>query len=519
MGVLSTMNQCTPTKSGNKRALLTSPTTAEKKARKVEDPISSIVLQRPRKPVGEPWPMKDLRAFDAPTEGESEINFGPMLRDVLKARGWLYSTKPCHGTVDKETEVCTFFVKEFEASLLGQKPEKVFGKDGVVEDGYRLQALSLPKHALWFLGWMPYRVPGTANESVRYREDFARIVAKHGDKLAGKPGNYRICKFPGTETLMFKNNLTKAFQDKPWYPKTYIMPRDKDDFLKDVGARGNSKNNMWIGKPRNDYGGSGIRVWKGTDPDLISTAQAAESGRSLIQEYLADPHLIGGHKYHMRIHLVITNVNPVQAFVQENGQCLFATKPYNLSNKSLGANFDPPVHVTNMGLNSKPENKENFFSKKPIVGRGQQLRVKQLISHLTETHPGFDKQRLWQEILNIAADTAHYIAKGVLRNYKVTRDQHFEIFGMDLMLDKDLKVWMCEVNTDPGLAYPDEEVLGSPNPDYQKELKACEETFHDVFALLGLDAGREQQHGSLRHWFELDFSDPKYHIRSKLTDA
>jgi len=133
MGVLSTMNQCTPTKSGNKRALLTSPTTAEKKARKVEDPISSIVLQRPRKPVGEPWPMKDLRAFDAPTEGESEINFGPMLRDVLKARGWLYSTKPCHGTVDKETEVCTFFVKEFEASLLGQKPEKVFGKDGVVK--------------------------------------------------------------------------------------------------------------------------------------------------------------------------------------------------------------------------------------------------------------------------------------------------------------------------------------------------------------------------------------------------
>merc|ERR1712224_147617 len=36
---------------------------------------------------------------------------------------------------------------------------------------------------------------------------------------------------------------------------------------------------------------------------------------------------------------------------------------------------------------------------------------------------------------------------------------------------------------------------GSPNPDYQKELKACEDTFHDMFALLGLDAGREQTQG------------------------
>merc|ERR1712093_407426 len=112
-------------------------------------------------------------------------------------------------------------------------------------------------------------------------------------------------------------------------------------------------------------------------------------------------------------------------------------------------------------------------------------------------------------------DTAIYISQGVRKTTKTVRDRHFEIFGMDLMLDKDLKVWMCEVNTDPGLAYPDKEVLGSPNPDYQKELKACEETFHDMFALLGLDAGREQLQGSLQHWFELDFSDPRYYSRAK----
>merc|ERR1712061_334354 len=163
--------------------------------------------------------------------------------------------------------------------------------------------------------------------------------------------------------------------------------------------------------------------------------------------------------------------------------------------------------VTNMGLNTKPENKENFFSNKPVVGRGQQIRMRQLISHLANNQPYFNKEALWEQILTIAADTTRYIAQGVLRNFKVAPDRHFEIFGMDLMLDKDMKVWMCGVNADPGLSYPDEEVLGSPNPDYQKELVACRDTFHDVFALLGLDAKVDNKQGSLRHWFEVDFSD------------
>jgi len=196
---------------------------------------------------------------------------------------------------------------------------------------------------------------------------------------------------------------------------------------------------MWIGKPRNDYGGKGIRVYKGTDPELIKAVHESDSSpRSLIQHYIADPHLVGGYKYHMRIHLVITNLNPLQAYVQENGQCLFATKKYTLSDKTLGAAFDPPAHVTNMGLNATAANKENYFTKKPVVGMGQQIRVKQLVSHLAETHPDFSKTKLWRQILDIAADTATYIAQGVQRNNKnlIVPDRHFELFGMDLMLTR-----------------------------------------------------------------------------------
>merc|ERR1719183_2723747 len=100
---------------------------------------------------------------------------------------------------------------------------------------------------------------------------------EHGDNLSGKPGNYRIAKFPGTETLLFKTHLTEAFKDKPWYPATYILPKEKASFLNEIESRGNSRNNLWIGKPRNDYGGKGIQVYKGTDPELVKAVKESDS--------------------------------------------------------------------------------------------------------------------------------------------------------------------------------------------------------------------------------------------------
>jgi len=458
--------------------------------------------------------VNDLRFFDAPTEPFCEINYGPLLKEVVKERGWKYSANPCHGTYDADRDKSTFYVKEFEASLRGKTPAALFGREGKVEsDGYRLQAIPLPKHALWMFGRLPYRVPGTANDRAYDREDLVKIVVEHGVDLPGKAGNYRIAKFPGTETILFKTRLTEAFCEKPWYPKTYILPRDKAAFLQEIRQQGNGHSNFWIGKPRNDYGGSGIRVYKGKDPALRKALKQCQSGQSIMQNYIADPLLIGGYKFHMRIHLVITNVEPLQAYVQENGQCLFATKPYTLSGKTMGDDFDAPVHVTNMGLNAVPSNKDNFLREKPVIGRGQQIRVRQLMTYLASVYPGFDKRIIWQQILQIASDTAVYIGKSIQRNSKVVADRHFEIFGMDLMLDKDLKVWMCEVNTDPGIGYPDKEVLGSPNPDYNKEFHACSETLHDLFCLLGLDAGVKQSKGSLRHWFELETSDGKASLK------
>ena len=57
------------------------------------------------------------------------------------------------------------------------------------------------------------------------------------------------------------------------------------DFLCTLRLRPHS---FWIGKPRNEYGGAGICVFKATDKALRRSVDA-KCGRSIVQQYLADP--------------------------------------------------------------------------------------------------------------------------------------------------------------------------------------------------------------------------------------
>merc|ERR1719313_2259140 len=85
-----------------------------------------------------------------------------------------------------------------------------------------------------------------------------------------------------------------------------------------------SLTSSWIAKPKNNYAGAGIVVYPGNSDELQELVKDSENHpKSLVQRYLADPLLIGGYKFHMRIHLCITSLDPLEGYVQENGQCLF----------------------------------------------------------------------------------------------------------------------------------------------------------------------------------------------------
>jgi tubulin polyglutamylase TTLL9 len=318
--------------------------------------------------------------------------------------------------------------------------------------------------------------------------------------------------FPGTYYALYKTAEAHAFRGKSYYPMAYVLPQEADALMQEISASKKAgRKSYYIGKPENECGGEGIRVWEGTDPELaklVKGSQGKKQEKSVVQRYLADPMLIGGLKFHMRLHMIITSFDPPQAYIQHNGQALFATLPYTLSGKTLGSNFKAPVHVTNQSLNATPANKENYFRKKTVVGNGQQIEITELEKYLAKTYPSYSKEQLWSQILHIGADVTKYLAKAkAVQKFGKDRpkDRHFEIFGLDLMLDKKLNVYMCECNAGPGMDYPDKFMLGEPNPDYHKEIRLASATWNDTMMLLGLDSKRKQKKGSLKSWYTVPF--------------
>ena len=89
--------------------------------------------------------------------------------------------------------------------------------------------------------------------------------------------------------ITYKAKLYKKFKDYDFIPKTYKISDLPDTFLKIV-------------KPADGYAGEGIRIIDNKE-DLIKWT--SDSRDWVIQEYINTPALKNGHKFHLRVHVLV----------------------------------------------------------------------------------------------------------------------------------------------------------------------------------------------------------------------
>ena len=175
------------------------------------------------------------------------------------------------------------------------------------------------------------------------------------------------------------------------------------------------KNPMWIYKPKNDYGGSGCHVYDIRMPQFqeIIKRDCEKRRNFVLQRYIENPLLIGGYKFHMRIFLLLTSMNPPCGYLHRGGQVLFSTKKYSYDHSTLGANFDKYAHLTNWSIHSLPENYDRLLAKKDVIGVGCEWRFKKLLRHLKKEHPNFSETDMWNQLSNIGMETLNAIIRFV----------------------------------------------------------------------------------------------------------
>lgn len=194
-------------------------------------------------------------------------------------------------------------------------------------------------------------------------------------------------------------------------------------------------------KPANSAQGKGISII-----DDINDVNVDEL--SVISRYVTNPLLINGHKFDLRIYVLVTCYEPLRVYIFQEGLARFASETYtskiNKNNKYM--------HLTNYSINKKNEKfirnencEQDDFGYKWSLGA--------FCRHLEQV--GIDMNLLWSRSYDVIMKTIlcgeNYVQNAMKKN-GTHRTNCFEILGVDILIDSDLKPWLLEVNLSPSLA-------------------------------------------------------------------
>jgi len=94
-----------------------------------------------------------------------------------------------------------------------------------------------------------------------------------------------------------------------FFPKTYILPADNSEFLKQFN---NKFNKTFILKPEAACQGRGIQLIRRPCDVPVNEPLVA-------QRYIAKPFLIDGLKFDLRIYVLIAGVDPLRIYMYNEG--------------------------------------------------------------------------------------------------------------------------------------------------------------------------------------------------------
>jgi tubulin polyglutamylase TTLL1 len=217
-------------------------------------------------------------------------------------------------------------------------------------------------------------------------------------------------------------------------PQTLILPHDLALFEEEhkrhpVGTK-------WIAKPTGGSQGKRIFIFqKRKDVKQWLTERETKNGDRepyVISRYLMNPLLIGGRKFDLRIYVLVLSFSPLRALKYREAFARFCASPYNEDDPNLD------VHLTNVAVQKQNEDYN--------ATTGGKWNIDNLFLFLEATYGHEATQRL-QENIDFILLTSLRAVQGVMNN-----DPHsFELYGYDVLIDRDLKPWLIEVNASPSL--------------------------------------------------------------------
>ncbi|KAK0421261.1 hypothetical protein QR680_015144 [Steinernema hermaphroditum] len=217
-------------------------------------------------------------------------------------------------------------------------------------------------------------------------------------------------------------------------PYTYILPRDQKKLK--VFLSGPETRHVIL-KPPAAARGTGISI-------VSKFKQVPLKDPLIAQHYIENPLLINGSKFDLRLYVYVPCFDPLRIYLYEEGLVRFASLPYESTPGSHANHF---VHLTNYSIN-KLAHKEGACDD-PVP----KWTLSELWSYMRK-EMDVDVEKIRENIEDIVRKAViaceHPIRQTHYRHNKYPFTSH-ELFGLDIMLDANLRPWLLEVNISPSL--------------------------------------------------------------------
>lgn len=258
----------------------------------------------------------------------------------------------------------------------------------------------------------------------------------------------KINHIPGTFQIGRKDKIWRNLQLQMqrngrnqfnFMPLTYILPQDLKR-LKRLWPQFHQRNTKWIIKPPASARGTGIKV-------VSKWTQIPKRKPIIVQKYVDRPLLINGSKFDLRLYVLVSSMNPLRAYMYNDGLTRFASVKYSDDNDTL---CDRYMHLTNYSINKLSSN----YAKNEDANsfEGHKWTLKTLWKYFTAQ--GINTNGLWAALRNLVLRTiltGEHVINQMSKANVSSRYNTFELFGIDVILDSELKPWLLEVNISPSL--------------------------------------------------------------------
>jgi len=206
------------------------------------------------------------------------------------------------------------------------------------------------------------------------KNEYMQQASKY-QKMNHFPNSVQI----GRKDWMWKNvvRLRRCFpKDFDFCPRTYILPEDFRQLQTDREV--DNFKHMYIMKPAALSCGKGIKV-------ISQKQEVKKKPGYVVSQYVANPYLINGFKFDLRIYVLVTCFDPLKVYIFKEGLVRFATQKYTNAANSVNKQY---IHLTNYSVNKK---NEEYVKSKGVASKGEEDQELASKWNLAQLKRFFDK--------------------------------------------------------------------------------------------------------------------------------